>query len=621
MRPKCLFRPFGISVTSRPFSQSHSPATRPSVGSAREPKRFAMKQDQNIVSYMFYLKFPVHLSSSKISTLDVKRGLLLLRLIREVQSTPKGVQKNLPDQYLDLLASSYPHTLLPNSRAVQFISFLLREQRAHIAVHAYSVLLHRGIEFSLAAMERLCKEAASMDATRPATTFSQYTAKIISRGGSTALQAPIIIENLLWRFHRYHKHDAIIQLGTTFIKEESSISVGILPYIFVLQALFAIHRSTRHISPIHNVTNTGRLLDFLSGWMSARTRDRIALGQYDTSILIKGLASLLLAVNPQEHPLPAALRMQVMTLLSMLVQGISSPMVRLTVSEVVLDLYEAHHGSTNGNGAHDDAELPSYASVIEWTARWELLLRKDRELPHTTGASHARALKILARDYVYRRDVPGALDRIQDIISIQEKLSTSLSNISNNASPRENASLRRSFKDASLRFNGTLIRISSKYLRTQDLPALFRILPFTKQLTDMKTFVRLWKRSMHLIVSKGTWKGRCGTRAALELLQETIPEAWNPKVVGELIFDSPWIVEAIFRISIKLPAPPPNASASHFAQPDMTTLLLLVKARPEAFRQWKSLFLSFHVALPPNVRNVVEHDKTHLIHSLMMRIK
>lgn len=467
----------------------------------------------------------------------------------QLQGAKRGAERTLPRNYLELLPSKTSHSLLPTDPATRWISFLLCNKRPSLAIQVFSEYLHHGASFSFSAMTVFCEAAVSSQSSKGPRLFAKHTSLLAVKLKKDDLP---VVNQLILMFYRHKKYEAVLELGTPFLKGGL---IDTLSFRHIIRSLFYVHHKQRNNYPTGRISNAKALLSFLSDWLTARRQHDQALDQFDIAILIRGLSSLLRKRHRLEHALAGSTQASILSLLKILSRHVSGPISKFNAAESMLDLHES--SQTTGNLSTHTGTIFSYEDIIAWAVRWNESTQHNtqRLATKSPGAvvKQSRVLMILARDRLHHGDAVGAIKHVEDISRIQSMLSTSLSRrlrLRNTlVTPHEIALSRRYMKDARLRFTSALIRVCSHLLRLQDLEALFRVLPLTRNLEDMDTFVRLWKRSIHLFVSLGTWDGRLGLKSLLFVFMKSIPQGWKTETLGEIVLNTSGLMSGVARVA------------------------------------------------------------------------
>jgi hypothetical protein len=268
-------------------------------------------------------------------------------------------------------------------------------------------------------------------------------------------------------------------------------------------------------------------------------------------------------------------------------------------------------------------ESPTYLDILTWSKKWQELIGSDKS-PRTPKfellgqlAGKARALKALTRDRINHREDNRVISHVNDIQTIHSKLTKPKEPVKlSNRDLRNDLLLRQYARDAQLRFAGTLIRVCSTYLQTQNMGALLVALSFTRHLKDLATFVRIWKRALHLAVHLGCWEGPKGLQAMVSLLSKSIPPLWGRSTIGELLFAPPSnLLEDTLYVALgsSLQAgrggKGQSGSAAKTVSDRTNEMLRLAREKPQGYRDWKCLFLPFTRSLSLPWRDALLEDR------------
>jgi hypothetical protein len=539
---------------------------------------------------------------------------VLYTLIKQLQNTPKGEKRQLPGSFLNVLGISRQRTLGLSDPGVQWISFLLRDGRGTLAVRVFSTFLHRGYHFSPKAIKHLCEDASLLNSPKPVTIFAEYIPTAISRRHKGAIS---IIETLLQTFCLHGKHEAVLTLGSLILVKDG-LSIEPLHYRRILQSMFKIHGISRKMHPEDNTPGVTALLSLLGDWLQALHRDRHKLDQINVTILLQQLFPLLQRQHRRERPLPWAIQLWVISLVEKLFLHLSDPMPKLAFAEKYLDSLEK---SLQQGGSpfsrHCKAPTPAqiYSDVIRWANEWkhivlEQSLTTDRP-SFEQFTMKTRALKILVRDRVIAGDKTAALEHMREIASYQMAFSRPETTKPSRSSDNVAADLptRKYVRDAHFRYVSTMVWVCSYYLRKQELPTLFLVLPFTIHINDLGTFVRLWKRALHLVIKKRRWGGTVGLHALLTLLARSIPPLWKKTVVGGLLFTSPTLWEATLRVALDKFSQQKPATEGRRAE-ETAELIALARENPQAFRHWEVAMFPFIGPLRSPWKDTLQQEKS-----------
>lgn len=522
------------------------------------------------------------------------RQRLLSRLVKEIRETPKGVQKQLPAHHLELLASSSPHTLLPNDPAVHWISFLLRTGRAHLVTRVCAIYLHRGVEISLSAMHQLCIDASKGPKPSTASVFAEYISQMIMRSPGSTLP---VLNHLILAFYNKGKYHAVVKLAAVVLAEDGP-TVGTLQYRRILQSIFKVQHLSRVMRRVTFVTYTESLMGLLENWLKARKRNHNPLDQYDVSILLQGLSPLLDKRLRSETRLPPRSQAHILSLIAALLHHLSGPIAKLALAEVFLDGYDFLLKQPDKRPKPKgivNVAFPSYQEAIAWLEKWSSLT--DMSNRNMSSAkrfgqlmTQSRALKVLALDRIKEGD-PIAFSYIDKIRRIQGNLRYH----AHLADRRVDSQFQQCVKDTERRLIGTVVRACSTYLRTQDVKSLLIFLSFTHCIHDLVTFIRLWKRALHLSVAKGGWEGQLGLQAMLFLLRESVPRLWDHSTVGQLLFftktttSSSNLLEATLLVALGETSHGTDGNHSPYSVGDRTNMIVqLILANPERYKEWEA---------------------------------
>lgn len=538
---------------------------------------------------------------------------MLHTLIKHVQ---KGDNSQIPENSLDLLLGFKQQALSLSDPGVQWISFLLRNGKGALAIRAFSTFLHRGNGFSSQAIRHLCENASVLSSAKPATVFAEYI--------STAHHCRSLIETLIIIFYAHGKYEAVVTLGSSVLAKDG-ISINLSYYRRILRSIFKVHHVDRRTRPEDNVSAIRALLSVLSDWLRAFRRDDHYLAQADILILVQQLFSLLQKRNHRERPVPRAIHLWVLALIEKLSHHLSDPLAKFSFAEACINsVYAAYRPGGWAIRSISTADHPAsvYSGIIRWAEAW-----KQTSFPISSSIewdsstlqqlkTKSRALKILAMDRVVAGDSLTALEHIKDISSLQPVLLQARRDMSQ-PRPREE------ILDARIRYTSTIVRVSSYYLRKQELAPLFLVLSFTVHLNDLATFVRLWKRAIHLVTQKGCWSGAFGLNALLTLLAQSVPPLWEKAVVGELLFTSPRLLETTLRVAL-LDRSPHDVHTTDDSEQE--NLIALAQKNPREFRHWEHVVFPFTGPLPPPWKDAMKNvagddsDQSQLERSLLDRI-
>jgi len=520
--------------------------------------------------------------------------MVLCTLISQLQSIRKGVERRLPESFVDVLGPSGPRKLALDDPGVQWISFLLRDGRAMLAVRTFSTFLYQGYHFSSKAIKHLCEDASWIDSNQPGTVFAEYISTLSEQRGGVIP----IIGTLIKNFHLHGKHAPVLILGSLALaRGEPPIEPS--HYRHILHSMFRIHRESRKNHLGDNISTIKALLSFLDDWLQAFHRDGHQLNQRDITILIPQLLFLLQKHHRRERPLPQSLRLWVLSLIKRLSIHLSDPVSKLFFADAYLnslDGHQSHAELMSRSHGNINPLADTYNDIIRWISEWKEYSLEWEKCPTASSPSielfamTAHALRILVRDRIAAGDDSAVLGYIQEFATLQSALSRALIGSSSSEAVvgdpiTENLLTRQYIQDARLRYTTTMIRVCSYYLRRQRLSTLLVLLPFTIHIEDLKTFVRLWKRTLLLVTKKGRWGGTDGVDALLSLLARSIPPAWKQAVVGKRLFRSPTLLEATLRVALGKSSQQKRAMEKG---PDQQTaeLMALAQEDPSAFRCW-----------------------------------
>jgi hypothetical protein len=542
---------------------------------------------------------------------------VLYKLIKQLQNVPKGEKRQLPGSFLNVLGVSRPRNLGFSDPGVQWISFLLRDGRGTLAVRVFSIFLHRGYHFSPRAIKHLCEDASLLNSPQPVTVFAEYISTALSRHRKGAIS---IIETLIQTFCLHGKHEAVLALGSLVLVKDG-LATELPHYRRILQSMFKVHGVSRKTHPEDNTSAVIALLSFLGDWLQALHRDRHKLDQINITILLQRLFSLLQRQHRRERPLPWAIRLWVISLVEKLSLHLSDPMSKLVFAEKYLDGLERplqQGGSSSARHCKAPSPTQIYSDVIRWTNEWvHTILKREQSL--TTDrpcleqlTTKSRVLKILVRDRVIAGDDTAALEHMREIASFQMAFSRLLPKIAESSRSPSNVAadlpVRQYVQDAHLRYVSTMVWVCSYYLRKQELPTIFLVLPFTIHINDLGTFVRLWKRALCLVIKKGSWGGAVGLDALLTLLAQSTPPLWEKTVVGRLLFTSPALLEATLRVALDKFSQQEQTAEGRRAE-ETAKLIALARENPQAFHRWEVAMFPFIGPLRSPWRDVLRQER------------
>jgi hypothetical protein len=455
-----------------------------------------------------------------------------------------------------------------------------------------------------------------LNSRRPATAFAEYISTALS-----SKEAILIIETLIKTFYQHGKHEAVLTLGALVLVKDG------LPtkppcYRRILQSMFKVRGMSRKTHPEDNASGVAAVLSFLGDWLQALHRDGHKLDQIDITILLQQLFPLLQKQNRRERLLPWTFQLWVISLIEKLSLHLLEPMSRLSFAEQYLDVLEKppRQGGSPSSRHHKVTTTQIYSDIIRWTNEWKHTVI-DCEDSFTTDnpsfelfTTKGRALKILVRDRVIAGDEMAALEYMRKIVSHQITFSRLFPEITQPVRPPADVDvaaglpLWKYVRDARLRYVSTMVRVCSYYLRKQKLPTLFLVLPFTIHLNDLGTFVRLWKRVLHLVIKKRRWGGVVGLDAFLILLARSIPPLWEKTVVGDLLFTSPTLLEATLRVALDTSPQQKQATEGRRAE-ETAELMALARENPQLFRHWEATIFPFTGPLRSPWKDVLQQDK------------
>jgi hypothetical protein len=475
-------------------------------------------------------------------------------------------------------------------------------------MQSFTTYISRGAEFSLSSMILLCQDALSSRSSNTARLLAKHASLTAIKLKGDAFPA---VDELIIRFSRHNKCEAALELGTPLLK--GGYTIGATSFRHILRSIFHVYSKHRVNHPSARVTNAKSLLTFLADWLVARQKCDQRLDQFDIAILIRGLSSLLRKRHHREYPLPASTKASTVSLLKLLSGHITGIVARFAAAESMLD--DRNASRVKNQCPPETGAVFSYDDMIAWAIRWKDSPWHDpvRVTTTTTGAfvKRSRMLMILVRDRLNHGDVVGAIDFVNEIWRIHNAVSTSLSRrlrlYGSESGPQEIALLRRHVKDTQLRFVSALIRACSQFLKSQNAEALLLVLPLTKHLEDMDTFIRLWKRAFSLFVSLGTWQGSLGLRSLLSLFMESIPQGWTTESLGEILFASPGLLDDIARVASGAnTGGHGEASAAQVKISQGDYLDYLARTKPLVMQELEAVLSSSGSSLPLSWRGILE---------------
>lgn len=611
MREKCVRKPLNLSVHARSTIRSQENAKgRP----------------------ILFLKAPRHVLEPP--TADTRK-LVLHTFINHVQKARKGENIRPPGNILDILGASRQTRLELSDPGVQWVSFLLRHGKGTQAARVFSMFLHRGYHFSSQAIKYLCEDASLLSSTKPATVFAEY---IFTNRHCKEIIGPIIES-----FHFHRKYPAILVLGSrTLAKDGEPLAAN--HHRYILQSIFKVHCMDRRMRSQDRTSAVKALLSVLGDWLQAFKRDGHCLTQADIIILVPQLFSILQKQHPRERPLPHKLHFWVLSLLDKLSEHLSDPLAKITFAEAYLNSVDAVRQSRRRHPTKMGADRSRsiYSDIIRWAETWPgdsafLGRSVGMDIPEMEELmTRTRILKVLAMDRVAAGDGETALEHIRGIKSLQLALLEAQRGKAAVAHQRA----RQYILDARIRYTSTIVRVCSHYLRKQEIQPLFLVLSFTAHIDDLATFIRLWKRAIHLVTQKGRWSGTFGLNALLTLLARSVPPLWEKAVVGELLFTPPPplpppsslrlssslspLLEATLRVAL-LDISPEGVQGTDRRKWDTGQLIIQAQENPKAFLHWEETLIPFIGNLPLLWKHLLiatgdSDEKVRLERSLLSRM-
>ncbi|CAG7846904.1 SubName: Full=Uncharacterized protein {ECO:0000313/EMBL:CCA71362.1} [Serendipita indica DSM 11827] len=599
MRSKCIFKPIVRPATAQSLRQIHArPFDRP---------------DENEL----FLKPPRktnHLRSHS------KQTLVLCKLLVQFWKQPANGDEEALEGHLMLVPSKRTRLLQTHEPAVQLVSFLVRLKQGDLATRVFSTYIHSGLRFSLDALRHLCLVASCLKQPTPLGNLVDEVVHAAPRSKSGVG----VVNDLIVQLHFHRRWDAVLRLGSLAF-EKNGLTLGAVQYRKTLQSLFHIHQAGRKAFPAESAVRIEGLLETLSLWINAREKAKEALNQYDLSVLIQGLASLLYKIHKREVSIPTQYRSLVINMINILSRGMNHPLSRMSMVEAVLNSQDAARIRMNG---HKDPPTPldSFKPLIHWAAhrRFELIEHEDDAMLVKANkmATRSRIAKILARGSVNTREDYGFFDHLQATVDIQNHLSTAVTGLGG-VSANDVFALRLLAIESQKRFTSTLIRLCSRFLQSQSLPELFLLLPYTRHLHDLRTFSRLWRRALFMVVQKGCWDGDLGLKRLLSILVESRPPRWDEATIGEQLFASSSLAENSLRVAIV------SISLVAHSTLSMEKVNEWMLDRPLPFREWshlidpfiRSLSLPWYEGLKMKEDSQIVADAAKSSHKLLGRMR
>ncbi|PVG03145.1 hypothetical protein CPB86DRAFT_869608 [Serendipita vermifera] len=544
-----------------------------------------------------------------------ERVVLLCTYMKEVQERTKQRKQINVINHGKLLRTDLAHTVLYRDPVVQWISFLLKNNRCRAAVNAFSFYLHQGASFSPLTMLRLCEEACILRQRSPLNVFTNHVCEMLRDSNTRRLS---MVNHLIQILHIWAKQRAILRVGTVAVSYKD-IMLQQQQHRYILRSALR-HQRLHPLQHLYNrKMSTQRFLQFLNNWLHQRVEDGNTLDQYEIAMLIQGLSSLYLRIRRREPDLIHELDV----FIHMLSRHASSQVAMLSSAEAYLDRLKGVASLQTSSQSSRQLGLlrPMIReSDLQPTQSW---MEKDQ--PHEINfaslaqlARKARVLKILVRSRLHSGDISSVCRYMKDMALVHRYVATSVSSKRlkqaspgiGPASPLNRFNAKRFVSETQSRFTGALVLTSSNLLMAQDVSGLFSVLYFTRYLGSIYTFVRLWKRAIYLVAKQGKWEGATGLKALLSLLGESLPSGWDKPFIGSLLFESPDLVISTLRTVLQAPRSvvitlrPVPMDKDHFQLEGHP----LAGVRKQTFDDWWQLVIPFDPSqwLPNALRPISE---------------